>query len=270
MTTFQLDQDFSGRQTIGRRKEQQDCYAFSVLEGREHAAEWLLTVVADGLGGYRGGKQAATAAVQGFMEGFLHSWDRPGKIGLSRARKESPARSLEKGLLQANQAVHRMALKNPTLLNEAGTTLLATVVGHGLVYWISVGDSPLFLWRHEELHRLNADHSMRAILDEKAAIGEIMAEEVERDPSRNMLLSALLGDQIEMVDAPEEPLRLEPEDVLISSSDGLLSLPSAALHGLLMSGSHGSAADLVESLLQGVAAVGDPQQDNTTIVLVRV
>lgn len=269
MTTFQLDQDFAGRQSQGRRKEQQDCYAFSVLEGKHHSAEWLLTVVADGLGGYRGGRQAATAAVQGFMEGFLQSWDRP-EAYPTGARRHTPSQSLEKGLLQANQAIHTMAKEHPALLHEAGTTLLATVVGENQAYWISVGDSPLFLWREDELHRLNADHSMRAILDERVAAGELLPEEVERDPARNMLLSALLGDTIEMVDAPAAPFALREGDVLVSASDGLLTLPPLALKSLLMGSSHSSAADLAETLLHGVAAVRDPHQDNTTVVLVRI
>ncbi len=59
--------------------------------------------------------------------------------------------------------------------------------------WISVGDSPLFLFREGTLHRLNADHSLSPLIDARADRGEITREEAENHPDRHTLQAALLG-----------------------------------------------------------------------------
>ena len=46
-----LDRDFAGRQILGTRDEQQDSYAFSIVEGDENGADKLLVTIADGMGG---------------------------------------------------------------------------------------------------------------------------------------------------------------------------------------------------------------------------
>ena len=48
---LQLDRDFAGRQILGTRDEQQDSYAFSIVEGDENGADKLLVTIADGMGG---------------------------------------------------------------------------------------------------------------------------------------------------------------------------------------------------------------------------
>lgn len=269
-TTLRIHRDYSGAQILGRRKEQQDCYAFSVLEGTQESAEWLLAVVADGLGGYAGGRQAAMACVQGFLEGFLRTWAAEHPARAKGAQRTSLVGScLQAGVLQANQAIRRETLKLSNLLEGSGSTLVALLLGGGAAYWISVGDSPLFLWRDGELHRLNADHSMRAILEEKVAAGEMFEEELERHPARNMLISALMGEHIEMIDGPTGPFDLKHGDLFICASDGLLTLPPAALRVLLAGANYDSMDELVGSLLEGVYAARDPHQDNATILLVR-
>ena len=40
-----------------------------------------------------------------------------------------------------------------------------------LVHWVSVGDSPLFIFREGKLMRLNADHSLAPLLDERVRLG---------------------------------------------------------------------------------------------------
>ena len=76
-TPLQLDRDFAGRQILGTRDEQQDSYAFSIVEGDEKGAEKLLVIIADGMGGYVGGREASLAAVRGFVDAFFEALDAP-------------------------------------------------------------------------------------------------------------------------------------------------------------------------------------------------
>ena len=74
---LQLDRDFAGRQILGTRDEQQDSYAFSIVEGDENGADKLLVIIADGMGGYVGGREASLAAVRGFVDAFFEALDGP-------------------------------------------------------------------------------------------------------------------------------------------------------------------------------------------------
>ena len=74
---LQLDRDFAGRQILGSRDEQQDSYAFSIVEGDDAGAEKLLVIIADGMGGHVGGREASLAAVRGFVDAFFEALDAP-------------------------------------------------------------------------------------------------------------------------------------------------------------------------------------------------
>ena len=58
-----------------------------------------------------------------------------------------------------------------------GATLVAAVVIGSALYWVSVGDSLLWVCRDGRLHRLNADHSMRPVLQDLVELGRMTEEE---------------------------------------------------------------------------------------------
>ena len=95
------------------------------------------------------------------------------------------------------------------------TTLLAVVVEERMLHWISVGDSPLLLFRAGRLIRLNADHS-------------VAGEQGEN----NVLRSALGGGRIAIIDWRRHGYELEEGDLILAASDGLwtLSIAEIAAH----------------------------------------
>jgi protein phosphatase len=82
-----------------------------------------------------------------------------------------------------------------------------------------------------------------------------------------VLRSALTGARIDMTDRSERPLVLEPGDVVVLASDGIHSISEARIAGEAAAGTADAAA---EALLAAVDAAGEPYQDNTTVVVVRV
>ena len=259
MDSFSVDQDFAGRQIIGSRDEQQDAYAFSILDGKYP----LLLVLADGMGGHNGGCAAANAAVQGFVNGF-HT---------NRPQGENPLSvqdSLNRSLFNANGAVDALIRSDEEALLEAGTTLLALICSTSSACWISVGDSPLFLWRKNNLTRLNEDHSMRAVLARKVAECEMAPKDIETHPERNVLLSALNGLEPEKIDAPKEEFPLERGDILLAASDGILSLTASQIEAVLKKNSKKTAAQIIQILLDKVADQKIPKQDNATIAVIKI
>jgi protein phosphatase len=148
-----------------------------------------------------------------------------------------------------------------------GCTLIGVAFAAQGIDWISVGDSPLYLVRRGEISRLNEDHSLAPEIDRLAALGHISREAAQANPSRHVLRSALTGTAIEMIDRPRATLPLQPDDTVVLASDGIHSLEEADIARIVNAASTPDAA--AEALLIAVAAVDDPHQDNTTVVVVR-
>ena len=107
----------------------------------------VVAVIADGVGGAKGGRVAAEIAVRGFIEGYL---------GQSRhlLPKESSIRSLE----ALNRWIHSMGRRDPDLKGMA-STLTALICRGRQIFVIHVGDSRLYRLRGDQLQQLTLDHA---------------------------------------------------------------------------------------------------------------
>jgi hypothetical protein len=167
----------------------------------------------------------------------------------------------------ANHAVLAQADLAPEV-EGMGTTLLVAVVQGGDLYWVSVGDSPLFLLRSGRLRQLNETHSLATHLDLLVEVGEMTAEAAAAHPGRACLTSALGAEPIERIDCPDAPLRLRPGDVILAASDGLLTLAPGEIGAI--AGARGErSADLASRLLEAVARAGEAEQDNVSLAVLR-
>jgi len=227
--------DFAGRQIQGTRPSQEDFFAFS-----EQPGGGLLAVLADGVGGHVGGNIASQTAACGFSEGF-------------EIAEGSVPNRLRSALNLANDRVGAAVDQNPGLTDMA-TTIVAVHVQERQLHWLSVGDSLLILFRGGKLQRLNADHS---------AIGQNPAA------THNLILSAISGLRIPMVDAPENAFPLLPGDIVIAASDGILTLTTGEIAAYCSVTRKSSACDIVQTLLRRVGAKERAHQDNTTIVAIK-
>jgi serine/threonine protein phosphatase PrpC len=137
-----------------------------------------------------------------------------------------------------------------------GATLVGVVVNGAEVRWISVGDSPLFLASNGRLERLNADHSMVPQIEALVERGIITAEEAAAHPARHTLREAVMGRPLTLIDEGRRPLA--PGDRLLVCSDGVMSLESTGI----LRAVHGPVGGLIDAVL----AVGEPRQDNVTVI----
>ena len=237
----------------GKRAYQEDDYGILEFSRAPDQAE-LLLVLADGMGGERGGAVASKLAIRHFIASFKSS------------SADAIPQRLNDALEQANQTIADEVAARPFELTGMGCTLLAAVLSDMELYWISVGDSPLWILRDGQLTRLNQDHSYRAVLAQQVAAGELTPEAAQRHPYQNALLSAVTGAALNMIDLTNEAYALHDDDQILLASDGLLTLSEEAIAEQLVQSKPGR---ICQRLLTAVAAADHPYQDNVTIVLAR-
>jgi len=255
--------DFASRASKGARDYQEDASAFWPPEGppsgaaRAPAANStrLVAVLADGMGGHTGGALASRMVCESFISAYA---------GLNGSRSERLLESLR----SANDAIAAEVHANP-ILSGMGSTLVAAVFADDGVEWVSVGDSPLLLFRQGEIAPLNEDHSLAPELDRLAAMGRMTAEEARADPRRHMLRSAVTGEDLDLVDVSRRPLTLEEGDYVILASDGLHTLQSSEIERVIAAYAKDGADAVAGALIREVEAHRDPHQDNTTVIAVR-
>lgn len=255
--------DHASRATRGARDYQEDASAFWPPDtpSKEKPATptanatRLVAVLADGMGGHTGGALASRMVCDSFISAYA---------GLNGAR---PQRLLQ-ALQSANEAIASKVMANP-ILDGMGSTLVAAVFADTGVEWVSVGDSPLLLYRGGEIALLNEDHSLAPELDRLAAMGRITAEEAKADPRRHMLRSAVTGEDLDLVDVSRKPLQLEPGDYVILASDGLHTLEMTEIERIVTAYADDGANAVADALIRQVEAMRVPHQDNTTVMVVR-
>lgn len=216
----------------------------------------LVAVLADGMGGHAGGSLASTTICGTFLAHFL------GAGGEGRKRL-SPA------LDAANAAIAEKVRTSPGLAGMGATLVGATIGADGLS-WVSVGDSPMYLYRQGELVQLNEDHSLAPVIDKLVEQGKITADEARSDPRRHYLRSAVTGEDIEMIDAPDRPLPLVDGDIILLASDGIHTLEPDEMSQLIADHEAQGSEAVAERLVRAVDDAGAPHQDNTTVVVIKV
>lgn len=240
-------------QNIGSRDEQQDAFLFSDMENRELVARvGIVAVLGDGMGGLMMGRESSDLAVRTFLVEYC-----------SKTAEETINDELLRAFQVANAAVFDMASR-ANLAWNTGTTLVAAVVDLDELFWISVGDSRIYLYREGALKQLNCDHNYGRELQSQVEQGAISQEEADNHPERHALTSYIGMDYLREVDYSKQGLPLLAGDRILLCSDGL--------HGVLSEEEMLKALSLpaqeaAELLLNLTLLKNHPHQDNVTIAI---
>ena len=245
--------------TQGRRDRQEDAVTTHFPAG----AGLGLIVLADGMGGHAAGDVASAVVVEEVAGNLGHLFDDPrrleGQIG----------DALHAALARANDRMARLSGNRPEL-RGMGSTVVATVVIANRLYWISVGDSPLYLMRGNRMARLNQEHSMASRMAGWVAAGRLSPEEAERHPDLGCLTSVLRGTPIPEIDCRDCPLDLQDGDIVIAASDGLGFLHEDRIAAVVFALRDRPSADIAAKLLQEIAGEDDPEQDNVSLGVLKL
>lgn len=222
-----------------------------------------VVVLADGMGGHAAGDVASKIVVtEVFSELKFES------ANFSDFEAEIPD-YLTRAAVNANEVVREHVTAHPET-RGMGATLVSCVLIENRMYWMSIGDSPLYHYRGGRLQQLNEDHSMAPQIDFMVKSGLLDPEAGKNHPDRNCLTSVILGDRVAKSDCPRTPFELQVGDIVVVSSDGLQYLEDDKIQRILHRYRRKKAAEIAGYLLEAIEALADPDQDNCTFSVIKL
>lgn len=216
----------------------------------------LLGMVADGVGGGRGGEEASRAAVETIAEYVTNMTQ------CIYTADPTAADAFVKVLQDAAQRTHETvvgrARENPSLSGMA-TTLTLCIGVWPLLYLLHVGDSRCYQLYDGKLHQITKDQTLAQELVDS---GVLKAEEAARTRLAHVLSSAIGGITSPVV----SHTRIRPGTVTLLCTDGLTKhVSDARIEERLKSMT--SAEQVCRALLQDALDGGGT--DNITVVVAR-
>lgn len=182
---------------IGGRHSNQDYCDFT---GLKNGHCW---VVADGLGGHKGGEIASRLAVEAVIEDFTRHPD------FSVSAIEEHIESAQNALL--------LRQKESPELESMRTTIALLISNNRKVLWAHVGDTRLYIFRSGKIAFQSKDHSVPQAL---ADAGEITPAEIRFHEDRNRLLRALGTDGDLRPTFQEKKTAVRHKDAFLICTDG--------------------------------------------------
>jgi PPM family protein phosphatase len=187
------------------RSENQDFATYTTPREESHSHPGgRLLVVADGMGGHRGGATASRLAGETVKAQYLGSET----YDISQALREA--------LTRANARIFSEAQANPDL-RGMGTTTSALVVKNNQAWFAHVGDSRIYFVRGDDIRQITEDHSLVASMVRE---GLLTAKEAETHPRRNVLQRSMGVTEDVEIDV-SGPFDVQQDDLFILCSDGL-------------------------------------------------
>ncbi|ASB60844.1 protein phosphatase [Bacillus sp. A053] len=176
-----------------------------IFKGKD---EFVLAVVADGMGGHLAGDVASKMAVKAMGE----KWNKAETIPQAPSECE---KWLIEQILSVNSKIYDHAQAHEEC-QGMGTTIVCALFTGKTVSVAHIGDSRCYLLQDEDFIQVTEDHSL---VNELVRTGEISREDAEHHPRKNVLTKALGTDQSVSIDT--RSFDIEPGDKLLLCSDGL-------------------------------------------------
>ena len=232
---------------IGRVREQNQDY-FYISEETEEPKIYIL---ADGMGGYKGGEIASRLATESVQKYIQNNFERITK------EKEEILKLVKSAVEYANMVVYEKSKEVPEL-EGMGTTLEVCLIYNNKAYIGHVGDSRIYRIRKDVIRKLTKDHSyVQKLVEDK----KITREEAKTHPKKNMLIKAL--GCTPYVEPDIRARNFEKGDVFIMCSDGLTNMVEENRIYTLITQDINSAAD---KLIEEANMAGGI--DNITIIII--
>ena len=216
-----------------------------------------LLLVADGMGGHRGGDVASKIGIGTIAKYVLNSM--PWFFSLAHDHDDDQREELLSAMAECEEALEAEAAADPALA-RMGTTLTMAYLIWPRMYVVHIGDSRCYLLRDGRLAQITRDQTAAQELVDQ---GTITAEEAIRSPLSHILLSSL-GPGHSSYRPEVSRTDLEAGDRVLLCSDGLTSEVSDDRIAELLGGAE-SAKRATEDLVEAANEAGG--KDNITVVV---
>jgi serine/threonine protein phosphatase PrpC len=172
-----------------------------------------LFVVADGMGGHKGGEVASSMAVETVQEVIEEQLFARGLV--------SPREIIKSSFREASKRIFIKSTRESPELMGMGTTMVMALGYKGKVYVANVGDSRAYLFKEGNLWQVTEDHSL---VNEQIRAGIIDPNNPEAQVGRNVITRSVGYEEEVAVDIVERDL--VPGELFLLCSDGLCGLVS--------------------------------------------
>ena len=219
----------------GRRRRNEDFVGACLGSAVQRVSHGVVAVIADGIGGAPGGREAAELTARGFIDGYYDSAE---TLGVRRAAA------------QVMDAINRWIVsigRTDPLLSGLGCTFTALVLKGRSAHVLHLGDTRLYRLTGDRLLRLTEDHTLK------------------RPEFTNVLYRAVGIEETVRLDYACHPM--EPHDRFLLCSDGVHgSLRESVLAEIL--GRRRAAEDTAREIVAEALAAGS--DDNASALVVDV
>lgn len=244
------DMTFSASTGIhqGDRETQQDRVHIFINKREPNC---ILAIVADGMGGLTGGRQASDQVMQTAEQLF-----RP-----FNSKTDDAKQLLDQIVQQAHTVIGLCAMTSEQQPHSTFAAFLITT--EGACHWAHVGDSRLYYFSHGQLIKRSKDHSyVQALVD----CGEL-TEAAALNHKKANILTRSLGSKL--VPNVEHALiqELHPGDCIMACSDGLWAYFSAEELGMVLNAE--SPREAAESLVITARSRSKNRGDNLSLAIVK-
>jgi PPM family protein phosphatase len=180
------------------------------------APELGLYVIADGMGGHKGGEVASGMVIETMADYWrtVKEGRPPALLSSTAGDVSEQGRHLVNSIMMCNIVIH--GFRKKARYHRMGSTVSALLQEGDFLWVANVGDSPVFLLDQGRLIRISEEHSVEA---EQRAMGMSDPPGVSNPLLKN-LLTRVLG-LSEKVNVYVNPIRPEPGDFILMCSDGL-------------------------------------------------
>lgn len=212
--------------------------------------EIKLFILADGMGGYKGGEIASSVAIYSAQNYICNNFKEIPK------EKNDILKLITDSIEYANLMVYERSKEEPEL-KDMGTTLDVCLVYGNKVYIGHVGDSRVYRIRKNIIRKLTTDHSYVQKLVKE---GTITKEEADTHPKKNMLIKAIGCNSLVEPDVMCKGFL--KDDIILMCSDGLTNmLKDDQIYKTLLENSENPVAALINS------ANREGGMDNITVII---
>ncbi|MBQ2746010.1 MAG: serine/threonine-protein phosphatase [Lachnospiraceae bacterium] len=238
--------DIGMAQFIGTREKQDDSF------GVHTNGNGTFAIVADGIGGFMDGDVASRIAVDTFIENF--------KMGNVSNNINFFFNS---SAITANERIRKQFGDK-----MCGTTVVAAIVADRKLYYTSIGDSIISVFRNGRLIPVNTKHNVESYLEELYMSGKITREQALGSNKNRRLMNYVGHDGFVNPEEMDKPVNLKVGDKVLLYSDGVELLSQIEMEDILSR--KGNAQQKAEIIMNTIVYKNAKSKDNSTVVILDI